>query len=59
MPLDIDYVFYFINIFYRNIIIFLIIKILANINYFILRFYLLYKSFFGNLFIKDLIIYSG
>ena len=59
MPFSIDYALYFINILYRNITIPLIVKILVNINYFILRSYLLYKSPFNNPFIKDPVIYPG
>ena len=36
IPPGIDYVLYFISIFYRNITIFLIVKILIDISYFIL-----------------------
>ena len=45
--------------FYRNIIIFLVIKILININYPILRFCLFYKPFFNTFFIEDFVVYPN
>ena len=59
MLFGIDYVLRFINIPYRNIAIFLVIKILADISYPILWSYLFYGPFLGNSFIEDFVVYPS